>query len=314
MVYDRSIVPGGSSIGRQHVVMSLIMTAAISAVSAASVAGCGWLDSENEHLDDELCPGPDDPPASLATRYDATVTGTGNASDRSGKVYGGTEMPTAVTLTPGQILAIGLFERCSGTLIAPRWVLTAKHCQVTLADQFCIGQESSSPTTCFALERIVVHPGADVILAELTEDPRQYFPDIVPIPPLTDELDCSWMGTMAEAAGYGKTPTGDYGSRLFVAEPIVQLSLLHLTVDGKGLTGLCRGDSGGPVMVTGSDGLVHVAGSLSFGDVSCRGQDSFTRLDRLQGWILDLLGAGPIGNKSRRSGDASAPTRYDGPG
>ncbi len=210
------------------------------------------------------------------------------------KVFGGTQNPTIVPLETGQIVSIGSLDICSGTLIADKWVLTAKHCPLTLDIPFCIGLNHDTPDACIEVARLIEHPTADFILAELAEEPRVYHPGVAPIPIMTEMLDCSWLGTMAEAAGYGKTELGDRGTRLFLGEPIVALTDEYVLVDGLGRTGLCRGDSGGPVMVTDSDGAVRVAGALSFGDISCRGQDAFSRTDRAQEWILDHIGEAPI--------------------
>lgn len=217
----------------------------------------------------------------------------------SARVFGGTAVPSVVPLESGQILAIGWFGLCTGTLVAERWVLSAKHCPLTAADSFCIGEIPESPSTCVPVEQIVEHPYADLILAELAEDPRDYLPAIEPIPILTETLDCSWLGKTAEAAGYGKTPTGDVGVRNFTAEPIVDLTEDHIAIDGQGRRGLCRGDSGGPVLVMNREGSVRVAGALSFGDISCRGRDDFTRMDRVQGWIFDHTDS--TGSSPRRS-------------
>src|SRR5690606_16136640 len=87
--------------------------------------------------------------------------------------------------------------------------------------------------------------------------------------------------------------TGDYGQRMFTAEPIVSVSATMLTVDGQGRSGLCFGDSGGPVMSLVADGSVRVLGSLSGGEGSCVGRDHFTRTDAYRLWVEEVTGPVP---------------------
>ena len=205
-------------------------------------------------------------------------------------IYYGTAEPTVMPLVPGQTLAIGTFGGCSGTIIAPTWVLTATHCGLRAGAEFCVGERADDPSTCLGSSRVYDNPAGDMTLVELDRDARQALPALVPIPILTDDMDQGWIGRTAEAAGYGQQEDGGYGEREFTAEPIVALDGDDLTIDGEGRHGVCFGDSGGPVMAVGSDGSARVAGNLSNGDGSCVGRDHYTRVDVHRAWIEDHTG------------------------
>ena len=228
-------------------------------------------------------------------------------------VYNGTREPTHLPLQQGQVWAIGSFNGCSGALIAPTWVLSASHCGLNNGSRFCIDQQANNPGTCFGARRIVDNPRGDMALMELDRDATQALPGVIPIPVLTEQLDQSWIGRTAEAAGFGQQEDGGFNEREFTAEPIASLNGDTLTIDGQGQRGVCFGDSGGPVMVIATDGTPRVAGALSNGDPSCLGRDNYTRVDTYLDWIeqhtgptvVDGVGCGEVTAVGRCMGTAA---------
>ena len=209
---------------------------------------------------------------------------------RAPRVFFGTLAPTHVPLTPGQVLAIGTFGGCSGALIADGWVLTARHCGLRAGTRFCIGEDPEVSNICFTASRVIDHDEVDMTLVQLDVPASSRAPTVQPIPIMTERMDETWIGTLAEASGFGQEEDMTSGERKFTAEPIVELTETRLSIDGEGMRGVCFGDSGGPVMVIAADGTVRVAGDLSGGDPSCVGVDNYVRTDVQVEWIESFTG------------------------
>jgi hypothetical protein len=211
----------------------------------------------------------------------------------STRIYNGHITPEVVPLRPGQVWAVGqMGPGCSGTLIAPTWALTATHCGIRAGDEFCIGEAFDAPNVCIRVAGTTSF-GTDMTVAELAEDATLRLPGVEPVPINTEPLTDARLGETVETAGLGRNNipgTPDFGVRYFATEYLLSLGGDMLQVDGRGMQGVCGGDSGGPVFVIASDGTARVAGGLLGGDASCVDVDNYTRTDAHVGEIEALTG------------------------
>lgn len=236
-------------------------------------------------------------PPDAVPRPDAGADGGDPAVDECGDIrrlptiYFGTSRPTVVPLRDGQVYAVGSLNGCSGLLVGPTWALTADHCGVRVGAQFCMDTRASDPGICVRVAEVHDAPGGgDMTLLRLAEDAVTRFPEVEPVALLTDDMDSSWIGRTAEAAGFGQQEDGGFNEREFTAEPIAAVRGDDVTIDGMGRRGVCFGDSGGPLFVVGSDGTSRTGGVLSNGDPSCTGRDNYTRVDVYRSWLEGLMG------------------------
>jgi hypothetical protein len=176
---------------------------------------------------------------------------------------------------------------CSGLLIAARTVLTAKHCapDATTAGIRVAFAESTGQSVFETRARIVAaHPEADVMLLELEQDPSQAM-EVVPVP-VARALPTGFApASLVQLGGLGTAADGGSGERTFLTEQVLELDDASIVVGAGELGGACFGDSGGPLLARGDNGLVYALGVLRTGTVSCVGRDSYARIDGLTQWL-----------------------------
>jgi len=219
------------------------------------------------------------------------------------QIIGGQDSSTYLGLSERQQRSIGLVSReefethtlgCTGTMIAPGWVITAAHCAPPDHRPlfFSAYGESSACLGTWPSKRVARHASLDLLLIELEGTSTEFCRLFSPLP----VLDASLLrpGVVVELAGFGLTRDGTHGVRQFVAEVIAEArnDRSELVVDGLGRTGACTGDSGGPLLFRAGDGSVAIAGALTGGSADCVGQDPYVRLDLSDAFFAPMLEAG----------------------
>ncbi|HEX6288376.1 MAG TPA: serine protease [Herpetosiphonaceae bacterium] len=239
------------------------------------------------------------------------------SSDRPGtEIVGGTEaVPGAWPWTAELRLNGGHW--CGGSLIAPRWIVTAAHCvygksaiqfTVVLGEHDLNAEEGTEQR--FSVSQIKIHPNyndstksSDIALLNLSSD-AVYTSRVQPVTLLQSPFDNPRFapGVVATVVGWGRTSEGGASaSRLLqVSVPIVSNSTCNQSQSYNGRVDStmlcagysaggkdsCQGDSGGPLVVP-YGSTWGLAGIVSWGDGCARAYKYgvYTRFGIFTDWV-----------------------------
>jgi secreted trypsin-like serine protease len=205
-------------------------------------------------------------------------------------ITNGTASPQVTALTRGQELAIGYLASptgavfCSGVVIRNDAVLTAYHCVEDWGPsqiRFGVGD----PFSPRLIKISKIHRASwetDLAVLRLANDATS-IPGLTPLEVNRSRLDETYIGDEVEIAGYA--PISDVHQRRYGVVMVTNVYEGGIAVHGLGLTGPCQGDSGGPLLMTEASGKIVVAGTAIGGDVSCRGEAYYSRIDENLAWL-----------------------------
>lgn len=234
--------------------------------------------------------------------YDLTRVIPPTRSDEPDSIVGG-----FATRDFADCCAVGSDERfyCTGTLIAPNVVVTARHCK-GVTRVFLRGYDVDIPEDgeILRVRKQFDHPSDDLRVLVLEGDSS--------VKPRRVARGAEVRADTALAVGFGTIDFGGmlgYGIKRLVEVPVVSLGCeskedadkygcrmgTEMVAGHRGLNrDSCRGDSGGPLYIMAPEGGYYLLGATSRGAKTglrmCGDGGIYVRIDQFLDWVRDVTG------------------------
>ncbi|MFT3710180.1 MAG: trypsin-like serine protease [Archangium sp.] len=217
---------------------------------------------------------------------------------RSDEIIGGTVAngdPAVVSLS---VRVGGSYESlCTGTLIAPKTVITAAHCIYAYGQNLqyyvTIGTSAAAPSSAVQVAQQYKNPSYnqtawDFGLLRLSSP----IVGVTPIPLNETPMTSAHVGRAIRHVGFGLTVAGGQtnGTKREVTYNLRQVRQYTIESGAQGKQ-TCQGDSGGPAfMIMPGDTQEKLVGVVSYGDQNCSIEGWDGRVDIALSWIRSTMG------------------------